>query len=122
MQVNFSIKNDSIFYCFLLMMAFFFVNFFFSGTAIALLVILVLLIRFCVEKYGYQKQPFDAVNDVHEWVSFVIIGITVLVIAVPEGLPLAVTLALAYSVKVTLYLRVIFHTYCNNKKNVMCRK
>lgn len=28
-----------------------------------------------------------------------IIGVTVLVVAVPEGLPLAVTLSLAYSVK-----------------------
>ena len=43
----------------------------------------------------------------HEWdmyfinhyVKFIIIGVTVLVVAVPEGLPLAVTLSLAYSVK-----------------------
>lgn len=33
------------------------------------------------------------------FVKFVIIGVTVLVVAVPEGLPLAVTLALAYSVR-----------------------
>ena len=33
-------------------------------------------------------------------------GITVLVMAVPEGLPLAVTLALAYSVKVYEYTRI----------------
>ena len=31
--------------------------------------------------------------------NFIIIGVTVLVVAVPEGLPLAVTLSLAYSVK-----------------------
>lgn len=31
--------------------------------------------------------------------SFVIVGITVLVVAVPEGLPLAVAIALAFSVK-----------------------
>ena len=37
--------------------------------------------------------------------DFFIIGVTVLVVAVPEGLPLAVTLALAYSV------RVIYRTY-----------
>lgn len=35
-----------------------------------------------------------------EFVRFFIIGVTVLVVAVPEGLPLAVTLSLAYSVKV----------------------
>ena len=34
------------------------------------------------------------------YVNFIIIGVTVLVVAVPEGLPLAVTLSLAYSVKV----------------------
>ncbi len=31
-------------------------------------------------------------------IDFIIIAITVVVVAVPEGLPLAVTLALAYSV------------------------
>ena len=31
--------------------------------------------------------------------KFVIIGVTVLVVAVPEGLPLAVTISLAFSVK-----------------------
>ena len=41
------------------------------------------------------------------FVKFVIIGVTVLVVAVPEGLPLAVTLALAYSVKVC----------CNDKRD-----
>lgn len=35
-----------------------------------------------------------------EFVRHLIIGVTVLVVAVPEGLPLAVTLSLAYSVKV----------------------
>lgn len=77
--------------------------------------IAVLLIRFCVEKYAYEKLPF-AVDHVHEWVSFVIIGITVLVIAVPEGLPLAVTLALAYSVKVMLK-HVLYHVCFTQKTN-----
>ena len=34
-----------------------------------------------------------------DYISFLIIGITVLVVAIPEGLPLAVTIALAFSVK-----------------------
>lgn len=34
-----------------------------------------------------------------EWVSFMIIAITILVVAIPEGLPLAVTISLAYSMK-----------------------
>lgn len=38
------------------------------------------------------------------FVKFFIIGVTVLVVAVPEGLPLAVTISLAYSVKVDVRL------------------
>ena len=33
--------------------------------------------------------------------DFIMIGITILVVAIPEGLPLAVTLSLAFAVKVT---------------------
>jgi magnesium-transporting ATPase (P-type) len=32
-------------------------------------------------------------------IGFFIIGVTVVVVAIPEGLPLSVTLSLAYSVK-----------------------
>ncbi len=39
------------------------------------------------------------------FVKFFIIGVTVLVVAVPEGLPLAVTISLAYSVKVELHIQ-----------------
>ena len=35
--------------------------------------------------------------------SFFIIGVTVIVVAIPEGLPLAVTLSLAYSTKRMLH-------------------
>lgn len=34
-----------------------------------------------------------------EWLSYFIIGVTIVVVAVPEGLPLAVMISLAYSVK-----------------------
>lgn len=34
-----------------------------------------------------------------EWINYFIIGITIIVVAVPEGLPLAVMISLAYSVK-----------------------
>ena len=36
---------------------------------------------------------------IKELLEFFIIGVTVLVVAVPEGLPLAVTISLAYSVR-----------------------
>lgn len=34
-----------------------------------------------------------------EWINYFIIGVTIIVVAVPEGLPLAVMISLAYSVR-----------------------
>lgn len=34
-----------------------------------------------------------------EWIKYFIIGVTIVVVAVPEGLPLAVMISLAYSVR-----------------------
>ena len=48
---------------------------------------------FGIQGHGWVKADFS------QFVSFFIIGITVLVVAIPEGLPLAVTIALAFSVK-----------------------
>ena len=36
---------------------------------------------------------------VQQYLDYVIVGVTILVVAIPEGLPLAVTLSLAFSVK-----------------------
>ena len=60
-------------------------------------IILVLLIRFAIER-GVENK-WDTGEHLEEILSFFIIGITVVVVAIPEGLPLAVTLSLAYSVK-----------------------
>lgn len=38
-------------------------------------------------------------SDFSSVVRFIVIAITIIVVAVPEGLPLAVTIALAYSVQ-----------------------
>lgn len=38
-----------------------------------------------------------------KFIEYIIICITVIVVAIPEGLPLAVTLSLAFSVKKMLY-------------------
>lgn len=43
-------------------------------------------------------RSFEAA-DISNFVDFFIVGVTVLVMAVPEGLPLAITLSLTYSVK-----------------------
>ena len=58
---------------------------------------MVLLIRFAIEK-GISKNWNTSV-DVVEILNFFILGITVIVVAIPEGLPLSVTLSLAFSVK-----------------------
>lgn len=43
-------------------------------------------------------KPFE-LSNFKAFVDFLITGVTVLVVAVPEGLPLAVTISLAYSVR-----------------------
>ncbi|GMR34383.1 hypothetical protein PMAYCL1PPCAC_04578, partial [Pristionchus mayeri] len=70
----------------------------YAGSVIALLTIAILLVRFCVIEYIIGRQPVK-IDDLNHLVHYIIIGVTVLVIAVPEGLPLAITLALTYSVK-----------------------
>ncbi|XP_067932437.1 plasma membrane calcium-transporting ATPase 2-like [Watersipora subatra] len=71
----------------------------YAGTAVALLTVLVLLIRWAVEEFAIAGKPWDNTQHWKKIVDYFIIGVTVLVVAVPEGLPLAVTLALAYSVR-----------------------
>ena len=57
----------------------------------------IMIIRFAIES-GVEGK-WDTGEHLAELLSFFIIGITVVVVAIPEGLPLAVTLSLAYSVK-----------------------
>lgn len=54
-------------------------------------------IRFALSLHEDGK-PFEA-EHIPIIMEFLIIGITVVVVAVPEGLPLAVTLCLAFSVE-----------------------
>jgi magnesium-transporting ATPase (P-type) len=71
----------------------------YGGTAAAIVCILVLTVRFSIEEYGVNGRGWNSSTDFSQILHFVIIGITVLVVAIPEGLPLAVTIALAFSVK-----------------------
>ncbi|KAJ1350555.1 Plasma membrane calcium-transporting ATPase 3 [Parelaphostrongylus tenuis] len=68
------------------------------GSIVAAATVLILIIRHCITRYAVNKESFE-MSDLAYFVNFIIIGVTVLVIAVPEGLPLAITLALTYSVK-----------------------
>uniref|UniRef100_T1G8G7 Calcium-transporting ATPase n=1 Tax=Helobdella robusta TaxID=6412 RepID=T1G8G7_HELRO len=70
----------------------------YAGTVVAVLTVLILILRFSIETFAFQKKPWKH-EYIQQFVKFFIIGVTVLVVAVPEGLPLAVTLALAYSVR-----------------------
>lgn len=74
----------------------------YAGSAIAVLTVVILVVRFCVKTFIIYQRPWNLVY-MNEFVRFIIIGVTVLVVAVPEGLPLAVTLSLAYSVKKMMY-------------------
>ncbi len=67
------------------------------GLYSAIIILIVLLVRFAIEK-GISKQ-WKTSTDLPELLNFFILAITVIVVAIPEGLPLAVTLSLAFSVK-----------------------
>lgn len=71
----------------------------YAGSTIAVLTVVILIIHFCIKTFVVQQKPWKN-SYVNNLVRHLIIGVTVLVVAVPEGLPLAVTLSLAYSVKV----------------------
>ncbi|XP_053282976.1 plasma membrane calcium-transporting ATPase 1 isoform X1 [Pleuronectes platessa] len=73
-----------------------------AGLIMSSLTVLILITRFVIDTFWIQGVPWA--NEcmpiyVQFLVKFFIIGVTVLVVAVPEGLPLAVTISLAYSVK-----------------------
>ncbi|XP_067624865.1 plasma membrane calcium-transporting ATPase 3-like [Eurosta solidaginis] len=70
----------------------------YAGSTIALLTVIILVIQFCVKTFVIEEKPWKNIYA-NNLVKHLIIGVTVLVVAVPEGLPLAVTLSLAYSVK-----------------------
>ncbi|XP_076757175.1 plasma membrane calcium-transporting ATPase 3 isoform X5 [Xylocopa sonorina] len=70
----------------------------YAGSTIAVLTVFILVIQFCVKTFYIDGKEWRN-TYAGDLVRHLIIGVTVLVVAVPEGLPLAVTLSLAYSVK-----------------------
>ena len=61
---------------------------------------IILCLRLAIHEFAIQKRPWSNVY-IKYFISFLIQAITVIVVAVPEGLPLAVTLALAFAVRVS---------------------
>ncbi|XP_015232184.1 PREDICTED: plasma membrane calcium-transporting ATPase 1-like isoform X2 [Cyprinodon variegatus] len=73
-----------------------------AGLLMSAVTVIILVVMFVIDTFWIQDLPW--VKDctpiyIQFFVKFFIIGVTVLVVAVPEGLPLAVTISLAYSVK-----------------------
>ncbi|XP_039941691.1 plasma membrane calcium-transporting ATPase 4 isoform X8 [Hirundo rustica] len=73
-----------------------------AGLIMSAITVIILVLYFVIDTFGVQKRPWLTECTpiyIQYFVKFFIIGVTVLVVAVPEGLPLAVTISLAYSVK-----------------------
>lgn len=75
------------------------------GTYAALLTIHVLLLRYFldgilkrnIDLFGGEDADANFMKSFKIWVDYFVIGVAVIVVAVPEGLPLAVMISLAYS-------------------------
>lgn len=67
------------------------------GIACALLTVSVLTIYLVIDIALGKVDNVTKIMD--RLVGFIMIGITIIVMAVPEGLPLAVTIALAFSLE-----------------------
>jgi P-type Ca2+ transporter type 2C len=67
-----------------------------AGLVVAVIVFMVLMVYWAID---ITKEPTWEWSNLREIVNFFIIAVTIVVVAVPEGLPLAVTISLAYSMK-----------------------
>jgi magnesium-transporting ATPase (P-type) len=72
---------------------------YFVGSTVAGIALVVLLARYCIDSFVLGPKDAFNVHDVKHLVKFFIIAVTILVISIPEGLPLAIALALTYSVR-----------------------
>ncbi|KAM5146590.1 plasma membrane calcium-transporting ATPase 3 isoform 5-T5 [Mantella aurantiaca] len=73
-----------------------------AGLVMSAITVIILVLYFVIQTFVVEGKVWLAECTpvyVQYFVKFFIIGVTVLVVAVPEGLPLAVTISLAYSVK-----------------------
>ncbi|XP_004913960.1 plasma membrane calcium-transporting ATPase 2 isoform X10 [Xenopus tropicalis] len=73
-----------------------------AGLVMSAITVIILVLYFAIDTFVVNKRqwlPECTPIYIQYFVKFFIIGVTVLVVAVPEGLPLAVTISLAYSVK-----------------------
>lgn len=69
------------------------------GLAFSILTFLVLMSRFLAQKIIHGKLLKWSSGDALKVLNYFAIAVTIIVVAVPEGLPLAVTLSLAFAMK-----------------------
>ncbi|RDX75659.1 putative calcium-transporting ATPase 11, plasma membrane-type, partial [Mucuna pruriens] len=77
------------------------------GLTFAILTFLVLTIRFLVEKELHGEFASWSSDDAMKLLDFFAIAVTIIVVAVPEGLPLAVTLSLAFAMKKLMNVKAL---------------
>lgn len=89
--------------------------------AAAIVSIIVTVLKFSIEQYGIEDRGWMGTDGL-QFLRFFINGLTVLVVAIPEGLPLAVTIALAFSVKKMLKdNNLVRHLHsCETMGNATC--
>ncbi|RLN31601.1 hypothetical protein BBO99_00009192 [Phytophthora kernoviae] len=69
------------------------------GVVVAVTIFVVLSVRFSIETFVQEpRQPWEAAY-LRDYLSYFILATTILVVAIPEGLPLAVAIALALAVR-----------------------
>jgi len=68
------------------------------GTLVAILTFIALMGHLMYDVFVLHKHDFMNLKTLSFIIDAFMIGVTIIVVAVPEGLPLAVTIALAYSV------------------------
>eukprot|EP00258_Populus_trichocarpa_P037308 XP_024453327.1 putative calcium-transporting ATPase 11, plasma membrane-type isoform X2 [Populus trichocarpa] len=77
------------------------------GLAFAVITFLVLLVRFLLVKADHHEITKWSSSDALKLLNFFSISVTIIVVAVPEGLPLAVTLSLAFAMKKLMHDRAL---------------
>ena len=89
--------------------------------AAAILCLIISTLQFSITNYGIRGNPAQS-DDALQFLNFFITAITVVVVAVPEGLPLAVTIALAFSVQKMLKdNNLVRHLHsCETMGNATC--
>lgn len=69
------------------------------GVAVSILTFVAVTVKLFIATLRDPNIDFLTVTTANTMVNYLILSITVIVVAVPEGLPMAVTISLAYSVK-----------------------